>query len=113
MYDEALSCYRAAIREPNAPTVYYANLGSALYKVGKYYDAAREYQRVFARFGERESLSIIAEWANMYGNSMYALKHYRQAAEAYRKAIDNDPGKDVYHSNFTDAQSHIMWASRD
>jgi Ca-activated chloride channel family protein len=84
---EALDEYDKAARTlPGEPGVRF-NRGAALYGLGKYDDAQREFLRATEAHDPQLKESA---FYNM-GNSFYRLQRYKEAVDAYKRALSTDP----------------------
>lgn len=86
-YDEALSRYQMAeVLEPDATAIHY-NLGNALFRLGRYQDAARELELVMIdKKPERRASAVY----NM-GNVAFKAGQLDQAIKAYTGALAINP----------------------
>ncbi len=87
-YDEALSRYQMAeVLEPDATAIHF-NLGNALFRLGRYQEAARELELVMIdKKPERRSNAMY----NM-GNVAFKAGQLDQAIQAYAGALAINPG---------------------
>jgi tetratricopeptide (TPR) repeat protein len=87
-YSTALEAYqKAQVRSPEQPEIRY-NLGTTLYQVDKYREAASELESGLAK-AKTNDLKANA-WYN-FGNANYRLGQFDQSIEAYRNALDLNP----------------------
>ncbi|MFQ5768142.1 MAG: tetratricopeptide repeat protein [Acidobacteriota bacterium] len=92
-YVEALEEAKQAVPE-QVPTLHY-NMGNALYRLGRFEEAAREYAQAGA--GKTGSLGNSAQYNE--GNTRFAAEDYDGAADLYRKVLRSAPGrKDARHN---------------
>jgi len=86
-YNSALGLYREAEAEkPELPEIHY-NIGSALYKEGKYEEAADRFQKAFTT----EEVKNEAQARYNLGNVYYRSGDYQKAIEAYQKSLELVP----------------------
>jgi tetratricopeptide (TPR) repeat protein len=98
-YQEAEKAYRkAAELHPKAFEANF-NTGDALYRQGKYEDAAAQFQ---ALEGQGSKDQQAAAWHNL-GNSLMKAEKYSEAVEAYKKSLRLQP-------NDEDTRFNLSWA---
>lgn len=86
-YQSALEAYRKVqIKNPDAPEVLY-NLGTALYKVDSFQEAAQDFETA----AKTQEPSLRAKTLYNYGNAQYRLGNFEKAIDAYKKALDINP----------------------
>ncbi|MSR76962.1 MAG: VWA domain-containing protein [Candidatus Omnitrophica bacterium] len=90
-YQSAIEKYRKAeIKTPEDPTIRY-NLGSTLYQVQNYNQAAKELQHTLEH-SLPDNKSLLANAQYNYGNTQYRLGNFEKAIDAYQKTLDLAPG---------------------
>lgn len=94
-YPDALSRYEEAGSEaPDLPAIRY-NIGNALFRQGKYAEAASEYSR--ALHGADRDLEPAARY-NL-GNAQFQQGSYKDAIDSYRKVLQKRPEDDAARQN--------------
>jgi Ca-activated chloride channel family protein len=104
-YQSALEAYRKVqVKNPDAPEVLY-DLGTALYKVDSFQEAARDLE---AAAGKSKDPQLTARTLYNYGNAQYRLGNFEKAIESYKKALAIDPDdKDAkYNLEFLQKQKN-------
>jgi len=94
-YKKALELYQEAqTRDPDSDTLAY-NLGNTMYKLGRYEEAGKLYNRIL----ENKNPVLSADSYYNMGNTLYKMGRaaedqqlYSQALEAYKQAIRLEPG---------------------
>jgi len=85
-YEEALQAYQGAqVENPDSPLLHF-NVGDALFKMGDYETALKEFEQALA--GEGENLQPKTLY-NM-GNALYQQQEFQKAVEAYRQGLELD-----------------------
>ena len=86
-YTEAEVNYRRSLdADPTSEKAVY-NIGNALFRQGKFEEAAKQYQSLTAK--ERpgdDKKETAADWYNL-GNSLYMQEKYAESIEAYKNAL--------------------------
>jgi serine/threonine-protein kinase len=91
--EEAIGDYHKAIESRPAFPEAHENLGVALYTLGQNAEAVAEYEIAIRQY-EKPSAQI---WTN-YGIGLLAVKRFRDAAEAFSKALALEPADaDLYY----------------
>ena len=93
-YDKALELYQEAqTQNPDSDTLAY-NLGNTLFQLGRYDEAARQYNRIL----EKQTPSLAPRSIYNMGNTLFEMgrktenqQQLSQALEAYKKSITLDP----------------------
>jgi tetratricopeptide (TPR) repeat protein len=86
-YSKALEYYhQAEVERPEMPELQY-NIGSALYKEGKYEEAAEKFQKSFVT--EKIENEAMAQY-NL-GNVFYKMGDYQKAIQSYQKSLELVP----------------------
>jgi serine/threonine protein kinase len=90
---EAVTEYRKALESrPNFPEAH-ENLGVALYDLGKAAEAVSEYELAIKQY-ERPTAQV---WTNQ-GMALLAIKRFREASDAFSRALALDPNDaDLYY----------------
>jgi len=94
-YNEALEAYQSArIERPDVPGVIY-NMGSAYHLKGAFDSAAAEYQNALAH----PDNSLSAETQYNLGNTLFRMREYQPAVDAYKQALlKNSRDLDAKHN---------------
>lgn len=87
-YPAAEELYRESIRKDGSINESAFNLGDALYRQGKYEDAARYFDMAANR---TEDKNARAEAYHNLGNSLLKSKKLEEAINAYKRALINNP----------------------
>lgn len=86
-FGSALGLYREAdVDRPEMPEIQY-NIGGALYKEGKYEEAADRLEKAFVT----DDINVEAQARYNLGNVHYRAGDYQKAIEAYQKALELTP----------------------
>jgi Ca-activated chloride channel family protein len=86
-YNEALEAYQSArIERPDVPGVIY-NMGNAYHLKGAFDSAAAEYQNALAPHDN----ALSAEAQYNLGNTLFRMREYQPAVEAYKQALLKNP----------------------
>ena len=107
-YSEAQSAFqRATLEKPDNPVAHY-NLGTALYRQGKFREAARTFQASLSRHAEKTAKHIentLNRSSILYnlGNAQFKVGDLTSAIDAYQQALRLDPQD-------TDAQHNLALA---
>ncbi len=86
-YDAALKRYLEAQQNAPSRSELRFNVGDALYKQGKYEEAAQELGRVV----ESDNQSLSAEAYYNLGNAFFRQEKYQEAVGAYKKSLMKNP----------------------
>ena len=98
-YEEALQAYKEALVERPESARLHLNVGDALFQLGDYEGALREFERV----AEAEDPVLSASGHYNKGNAHFELQDYGAAVEAYRQTLERTPGD-------TDAKANLELA---
>jgi len=86
-YQEALNRYRnAAIDNPDSPEIHY-NTGDALYKLGNYEEAFKEFDKVLTS----KDAQLHSQVYYNIGNDLYRMNKLPEAILAYTRALQINP----------------------
>ncbi len=99
-YNEAQAAFqRATLEKPDNPVAHY-NLGTALYRQGKFREAARTFQASLSRHAEQaeDTLNRSSILYNL-GNAQFKVGDLTRAIEAYQQALRFDPQDTDAHHN--------------
>ncbi len=103
-YTEAEVNYRRSLdADPTSEKAVY-NIGNALFRQGKFEEAAKQYQSLTAK--ERpddDKKETAADWYNL-GNSLYMQEKYAESIEAYKNALRRNPDDHEARYNLRMAQ---------
>jgi Ca-activated chloride channel family protein len=115
-YTESEIAYRKAISENNYSTEGAYNLAGALYKQGKYPEAAEQYRIAIGQTAnpdtkDPEIRRRLAESHHNLGNAFMQMKDYPQSVLAYRQALRYNPSDDETRYNLALAQ-HFLQAQQ-
>ena len=91
-YDEAQAAFQqATLDKPDNPVAHY-NLGTALYRQGKFRDAARTFQESLSRYSE-QSRDILSQSSILYnlGNAQFKVGDLTGAIASYKQTLRLDP----------------------
>ncbi len=86
-YQKALVYFQQAVQADSANGLAYFNLGDALYRLGKYQEAASAFERALV---QEDTQRVQAAYYNL-GNAYFQLQDYQKAATFYRKALALNP----------------------
>ena len=103
-YDEAQTAFQqATLEKPDNPVTHY-NLGTALYRQGKFREAARTFQTSLSRHFEQTD-DILNRSRILYnlGNAQFKVGDLTSAIDAYKQTLRLDPQD-------TDAQHNLALA---
>lgn len=95
-YDEAQAAFQqATLDKPDDPVAHY-NLGTALYRQGKFREAARTFQASLSRYSEQSTKqieSILRQSSILYnlGNAQFKIGDLTDAIASYKQALRVDP----------------------
>lgn len=106
-YQSALEAYRKVqVKHPDAPEVLY-DLGTALYKVDSFQESAQDLDAAVQKTKDPK-LKALALYNK--GNAQYRLGNFEGAMDAYKKALELDPGdKDAkYNLEFLQNKKNKM-----
>ena len=103
-YDEAQTAFQQAILEKPDNSVAHYNLGTALYRQGKFREAAQTFQASLSRHSEQieDTLNRASILYNL-GNAQFKVGDLTSAIDAYKQALRLDPQD-------TDAQHNLALA---
>lgn len=88
-YQSALESYRRVqVKNPDNPEVLY-DLGTTLYKTDGFQESAQDLE---AAVQKAKDPALLAKALYNYGNAQYRLGAFEKAIEAYKKALEIDPG---------------------
>lgn len=103
-YIEADSLYRKGMEK--APSVEGAfNLGDALYKQGKFDEAAQQFQTIASQDVDKE---IKSKAYHNLGNSLLQSKKYEESINAYKNALRTNPSDEETKYNLAYAQKKLI-----
>lgn len=100
-YDNAIDCYTSAIDLDVKNHVLYSNRSAAYAKVGQYEDALKDAETC---------CSVNPTWAKGYsrkGAALEFLGRYKEAEEAYLKAMDLEPSNESFRESAMNARARI------
>ena len=109
-YAEAQAAFQqATLDKPDDPVAYY-NLGTALYRQGKFREAARTFQASLSRYSEQSAKqieSILSQSSILYnlGNAQFKVGDLTSAIASYEQTLRLDPQD-------ADAQHNLALALR-
>lgn len=86
-YEEALQAYKEALVERPESARLHLNVGDALFQLGDFEGALREFERV----AEADDPALSASGHYNKGNAHFELQDYGAAVEAYRQALERTP----------------------
>ena len=95
-YDEAQAAFQqATLDKPDDPVAHY-NLGTALYRQGKFREAARAFQTSLSRYSEQSAKqieSILSQSSILYnlGNAQFRVGDLTDAIASYKQTLRLDP----------------------
>ena len=95
-YDEAQAAFQqATLDKPDDPVAHY-NLGTALYRQGKFREAARTFQVSLSKYPEQSAKpikSILSQSSILYnlGNAQFKVGDLTDAIASYKQALRLDP----------------------
>lgn len=95
-FDEAEKNYKKALEKNNNSLKGTYNLADALYKQGKYAEAAGLFESITNR---KISSDTLAKAYHNLGNSLLRQKKYEESINAYKKALKNSPDDDETRYN--------------
>ena len=107
-YGEAQTAFQqATLDKPDDPVAHY-NLGTALYRQGKFREATRTFQASLSRYSEqsaKEIESILSQSSILYnlGNAQFKVGDLTDAIASYKQTLRLDPQD-------TDAQHNLALA---
>jgi len=87
-FDEAEKNYRKAVEKNNNSLKGSFNMADALYKEGKYPEAAGVFESIT---GKKTSSDTLARAYHNLGNSLLRQKKYEESINAYKKALKSNP----------------------
>ncbi len=111
-YDEAQAAFQqATLDKPDNPVAHY-NLGTALYRQGKFREAARTFQASLSRHAEQTAEQIentLNRSSILYnlGNAQFKVGDLTRAIDAYQQALRFDPQDTDAHHNLTLARQRL------
>ncbi len=97
-HGKAESAFRDAIRESPDESLYLCDLGDVLVKMGRLEEAGGAYDEA-----ARKGPSFAAAYMNRFGNTLFKEKMYREAIEAFKKAVDREPANPFYSLHLAEA----------
>jgi Ca-activated chloride channel family protein len=97
-YTEAELNYRKALEKNNSSVKGSFNLGDALFKQGKYAEAAGQFEAITNHSKNSDTLS--KAFHNL-GNSLLRQKKYEESINAYKKALKNNPDDEETRYNLS------------
>lgn len=103
-YSEAEKYYFQGLNKNKESYKSAFNLGDALYKQGKYEEAAEQFQALTHRPTSKDTLS--KAYHNL-GNSLLKSKKYQEGVDAYRNALKNNPNDEDTRYNLAYAQQML------
>ena len=95
-YNEAQAAFQqATLDKPDDPVAHY-NLGTALYRQGKFQDATRTFQASLSRYSEhsaKQVKSILSQSRILYnlGNAQFKAGNLTDAISSYKQTLRLDP----------------------
>lgn len=95
-YDKAQAAFQqATLDKPDDPVAHY-NLGTALYRQGKFRDATRTFQASLSRYSEQSAKqvkSILSQSSILYnlGNAQFKAGNLTDAISSYKQTLRLDP----------------------
>ena len=103
-YQAAQNAFQAAtLQKPDNPVAHY-NLGSALYRNGKFDKAAQAFQEALAKHNRKTDPTLnLAHIYYNFGNAQFKTGDFRRAIEAYKHTLRLNPQD-------TDAQHNLTLA---
>lgn len=107
-YTEAEVNYRRSLDADPSSSLAVYNIGNALFRQGKYDEAAQQYENLTGR--ERptdEKTTASANWYNL-GNSLYMQEKYAESIEAYKNALRRNPDDHEARYNLRMAQLKLQ-----
>ena len=96
--------YRKSLEKNNKSLEGEFTLGDALYKQGKYEEAAQHFNNIASTSSDKEKQ---AKALHNLGNSLLQQKKYQESIEAYKKALKNAPADNDTKYNLAYAQQMI------
>lgn len=104
-FDEAEKEYKKALEKNNSSLKGTFNMADALYKQGKYPEAAGLFESITNRKTSSDTLS--KAYHNL-GNSLLRQRKYEESVNAYKKALKNNPDDEDTRYNLAYAMKMIQ-----
>jgi Tfp pilus assembly protein PilF len=99
-YSQAEGPFNQAVEKASRRTDVYGSLAGVYIAQEKY----REAEEVFSRAPKGPSTALLL---NNFGAKLAFQRHYAEAAQYYRAAVTQDPGRAIYWLNLGDAQRRL------
>lgn len=103
-YEQAESLYRSALEKDKGDFIGNYNLGTALYRQGRYEEAVEQF---VASYPLQEDPKLIAKACHNVGNSWLQQRKWKEAIDAYKEALKNNPNDDKSRYNLAYAQAML------
>ena len=103
-YADSEISYRKSLEKNNKSFEGEFNLGDALYKQGKYEEAAQHFSNIASNSADKEKQ---AHANHNLGNSLLQQKKYPESIEAFKKALKSNPNDQDTKYNLAYAQQMI------
>ncbi len=101
-YEQAESLYRSAVEKDKGDFIGNFNLGTALYRQGRYEEAVEQF---IASYPLQEDPKLVAKACHNVGNSWLQQRKWKEAADAYKEALKNNPNDEKSRYNLAYAQA--------
>ena len=91
-YGEAQIAFQeATFQKPDSPLAYY-NLGTALYRSGRFHEAIQAFRETLSRHNRKaeQTLNLAHIYYNL-GNAQFKMGDFRRAIDAYRHSLRLNP----------------------
>ena len=107
-YNEDEINYRRSLDADPSSSMAVYNIGNALFRQGKYDEAARQYENLTGRERPADEKTVSsANWYNL-GNSLYMQEKYAESIEAYKNALRRNPDDHEARYNLRMAQLKLQ-----
>lgn len=103
-YNASDSLYRLALKKDSLSVKALFNLGDALYKQGKFDEAADVFKKLE---GKSNDNNINSQINHNLGNCYLQSKKYKEAIDSYKKALRNNPADEDTRYNLSYAQKML------
>jgi Ca-activated chloride channel homolog len=103
-FSDAETSYRKSLEKNNKSFEGEFNLGDALYKQGKYSEAADKFRNLSSQNLEKETLAKV--YHNL-GNSLLKDQKLEESVEAYKRALQSNPKDEDTRYNLAYAMSQM------